>query len=269
MSYHWSGILPTIDSFGQSVCSTISSNQNVPYNSYATPPQASPTSTDLDDPHGYMYKLISYGCYGSPDPGINPEDAAPKLCEPEVMCGVRPVQTVKFLTETSTTFENGNTEATPAGAPAQSAPGRPPTVTPASNIRPASNIQPAPTGSDLPSLNTPSPEAPVTSNERGEILVADQTLRVDGEVTLGSGSSRTSIALGTDDAGQTVAIIKGQSTAVVTAAATDIGGLIAAGLGSNGTARSEEFTGHAMQSLTYDHSVLAGLVLLICHAYAW
>lgn len=152
---------------------------------------------------------------------------------------MRPVSTVRFLTDTSTSFENGSTEE--ADIPQQP----PKTTTP---TQPKAETQPTPHAT--PAQNIPTEpitkENLVTTNAQSDLLLGDQTLRVDGPVaTIGSGPSKTEVNLVTNSAGQTVAIINGQSSALTQTAKDEIADFIATGLGTVGTGVPEQFMGQA------------------------
>ncbi|KIW01504.1 uncharacterized protein PV09_06983 [Verruconis gallopava] len=119
LSYYWYGTLPTTDSNGKSVCSTLDSENReyITFSSYKTPAQETPTSTDSADKPGFTYALLSEVCYFRPIATINIGDAAPTLCSLEAVCPEAAVQTVMFLTETSVSHESSTPDPTPDPAP--------------------------------------------------------------------------------------------------------------------------------------------------------
>lgn len=105
--YSWQGTLPTIDAMGKPVCSTVSSpsRATVPYQAAITPSFTVGTK-DKEDPFGYLYSLDKPVCLHPANKDINPDDAAPKLCSADGVCGAHALQTALYLTETSSSFEN-------------------------------------------------------------------------------------------------------------------------------------------------------------------
>jgi hypothetical protein len=80
----------------------------------------------------------------------------------------------------------------------------------------------------------------VTANSAGQFVVGGSTLAVGSAITLGSGSSRTTISLGTNQNGQTVAVVNGKSSTLAAGKTGGVGDAVASGLG--GTS-AEQFTG--------------------------
>ena len=55
--YFWSGILPTIDAMGQSICSTADERETITANTPVNPTPTAAASTDVEDPYGFVYSL--------------------------------------------------------------------------------------------------------------------------------------------------------------------------------------------------------------------
>jgi hypothetical protein len=228
LEYGWFGSLPTIDAMGKSTCSFVDpekTTQFVDYSSYATPKQTGVGTVDSDDSKGYIYSLMGYGCYGPADTTINPNDAAPSLCQALALCGVSALSTVQFLTDTSVSHESSTPESTPAPAakdtttPAQQAKQTTsPAASPAGNNNNNSPTPQKTTGNN--NNNNPTPQkttgnttptlAPivigsqtVTANSQGNFVVSGQTLSQGGQVIAG---------------GTTVSLAQGGSIAVVNGA---------------------------------------------------
>jgi hypothetical protein len=269
VKYYWLGVLPTSDRFGNPVCSTATERQDVPYKSYKTPSQRQPASTDKADPEGYTYKLIADGCIGPAELLNNIDDAAPKLCTGASYCPAVALPTVKLLTETSTSFENENSEPTPTPDPTPQKPTlTKPTTKPTTKQQEPALTQPTNMESSPTTTATPKQDLPPLTigtdtfapNSQSQYVVADQTLKPGGAaVTIGSGSSKTAISLATNEAGHTIAVVNGQSSAFT---ATDIGGFIEAGLGETGTANPAQFTGRGTSLVTWGRHSIALPVLL-------
>lgn len=110
---------------------------------------------DKEDPFGYIYSLDSPVCFLPADPNINPNDAAPKLCQGNGVCGAHAEQTALYLTETSSSVES-----VPDGANKQVSTPKPNTPGPAPSPNtpaPQPNTpDPAP-NNPAPGSNTPAP----------------------------------------------------------------------------------------------------------------
>lgn len=247
VNYAWFGTLPTIDAFGASICSTVTTLQEVAFSAYSTPAQAKPTSTDHDDPLGHVYKVQSYPCYGQVDASINTQNAAAELCIPVMMCGVSVVNTVKFLTETSIKYENGNSEATPTDS------------TPKKGS--ATEAPQSPTKTNDTPLDEPTPKNTGSSQV---VPPPPISLSIGGPaVTIGSGSSKTAVILTSNQAGETIAVYSGQDATVTSTVAGDIGVLIAAGLGVTGKDDPAQFTGNAVDEASARSCAIASAILLL------
>ncbi|TID21008.1 hypothetical protein E6O75_ATG05773 [Venturia nashicola] len=151
--YSWKGTLPTVDAMGKAVCSTAKSPVTIPYQATLTP-SFKPGTKDKEDPFGYIYSLDAPVCFMPANPDINPNDAAPKLCEKAAVCGAHAESTALYLTETSSSVESV-AEAT--NKPGSTPKPKTPDSTPSPNT-------PAPkpnTPSPKPSTPAPKPDTPV------------------------------------------------------------------------------------------------------------
>lgn len=164
--YSWQGTLPTIDAMGKSVCSTVKSPSHVtiPYQATLTP-SFDVATKDKEDPFGYIYSLDSPVCFLPANQDINPNDAAPKLCDRVGVCGAHAQQTALYLTETSSSVESVPDAANkqvptpkpkdPAPEPSPNTPApKPNNPDPAPNTPPQAPSTPVP----VPAQNTPSPQ---------------------------------------------------------------------------------------------------------------
>lgn len=205
----------------------------MPFSPWPTPAQAKPTSTDPSDPLGHIYKLQNYGCYYGVDASINAENAAAELCTQQKMCGVSVVNTVKFLTETSIKYKNGNGEATPTDpSPKKDSTTEGPPKPTQPNEAPSEGQAPRNKGS-----GQAVPPSPSSLSNGGPAVI------------IGSGSSKTAVSLTLNQAGETVAIYSGRDATATSTISGDIGGLIASGFGVTGTGDPAQFTGQAASAV--------------------
>ncbi|QDS71996.1 hypothetical protein FKW77_001716 [Venturia effusa] len=177
--YSWQGTLPTIDAMGKSVCSTVQSPSHVtiPYQATLTP-SFDVATKDKEDPFGYIYSLDSPVCFLPADSSINPDDAAPKLCQGGGVCGAHAEQTALYLTETSSSVESVTDAAnTQVSKPRPNTPATNPTTnTPA----------PKPNNPD-PAHDTPpqTPNSPVTLSVQNT-LSPQQNTSPDAAANIGA-----------------------------------------------------------------------------------
>lgn len=154
--YSWQGTLPTIDAMGKSVCSTVNSPSHVtiPYKATITPSFKVGTK-DKEDPFGYIYSLDSPVCFLPANPDLNPNDAAPKLCQAGGVCGAHAESTALYLTETSSSVESVPDAATKQ-VPTPKSSNPEPTPSPKTPEPTPSPDTPA------PKPNTPAPNSPTS-----------------------------------------------------------------------------------------------------------
>jgi hypothetical protein len=114
-SYQWQGTLPTVNAMGASTCSTnaLLNGTGIPLEGFTVPVTKTVPddfSTQTKDLGGMFYTLFPYACrvgtYLSSVPPGNADDGAIKYCATnQGVCGVSVVNTVQYLTETSTSTE--------------------------------------------------------------------------------------------------------------------------------------------------------------------
>jgi hypothetical protein len=228
LSYNWKGTLPTVNALGDPVCSTAPpEGVNIDYSSYVTPAQPRTATIDPEDPKGYIYSLMGFGCISPADASINPNDAAPVLCPASSVCGVSAQETVQFLTATSVSREsttptpnNPNPNPNPNPVPQDPAPQVPGNQNPTPN-QPGQNTQPTPGnaggggggggGNNGQQQQAPTPTpAPIVvgtqtfvANSQSNFVIGSQTLSQGGQIVAG---------------GNTISLAQGGSIAVVNGA---------------------------------------------------
>ena len=215
VDYTWEGVLPTVNSVGQSVCS--SGSAVIPWSStgFTYPDIASSTSSD--DPGGLMWWLFTFTCAGQMPKGINTKDAALMLCDHVGVCPVAEKQVASYLTETSTSHVNSVPSATanvnPTSTTAIAA------SVAAQSVKSAASITPT-----AAPASQPAPVAPAST------AVAPSPLVIASSASVVASASGTTIALQTNTNGNTQVIVNGISSALpIASTAPSVAPVVVAG----------------------------------------
>ena len=141
--------MPTYDAFNNFVCSTGNGSSDLIDFTATITTRASTVSAGDADPEGIFYTLWTYYCVEGFQPGLAPtgnaNDGAIQYCTsgPGV-CGVSVVNTVQFLTETSSSHESKSVAPTsePSAPTSQSAAEAAPAAAPSSQAAPTVQADP-------------------------------------------------------------------------------------------------------------------------------